>query len=350
MNVNTKPIKIKEIDINKNAIVQNILKQYAISNKTISKYLYGKELEIEVINDFLEENSIKFSDFVLLLLFRDGAITDEMAIASIHFFKKLTDDFIHERKFTFKYKNKYTKIDNLKTMDNSYKVLKLRLVMAMQIDQYWAHKGFINFQQYLKSLLNDIGVYPGGLYEEIKKVLNTSVDKSKRIKKELRKDDLNLYSASFTVSSFEKQKILNPFNNFLHKKNLNISKIVRYEMWKLELIDFETAKLDQSEVGKIERLKEYQSYKFKNIYGDMKELEGKIEKKSRETIVVIIPDNPELRQQLHGRFGTFTKNALKLYGVYPRFGVEPYNDSFKLFQNQKKLNDLLDFIEELQSN
>lgn len=350
MNISTKPKKIKEIDVSTNEAAQNILKQYNISDRKVSKYLYGKELEIKIINDFLEENHIKFSDFVLLLLYRDGAITDELAAASLYFFKKMKDVFTHERAFTFDYKQKYTKIDELNNGDNSYKVLKLRFVMVMQIDAHWAQKGFLNFQQYLKTLLNDIGVYPDGLYAEIEKNLDTSIDRSTKVKKELKEDDSNIYCASFTVSSFEKQKILNPFNDFLHKKGLNISKLVRYKMLDLKLIDFETAKLDHQDRDKIIRLKERKAYKVKNNYKDMKELKKQIEKKSRETVVVLIPDVQELKDKLKGKMGTFVKYSLKDYGVYPTFGGEPYNDSFKLFQNQKKLEDLEELLKKPQES
>ena len=46
----------------------------------------------------------------------------------------------------------------------------------------------------------------------------------------------------------------------------------------------------------------------------------------------------------------FVKYSLKDYGVYPTFGGEPYNDSFKLFQNQKKLEDLEELLKKPQES
>jgi hypothetical protein len=351
MELNTKYKKIKEIDL-KDDRVQHILKQYEISDRKINKYFYGKKLEVELIEDFLEENKIKFIDFISLLLFRDGAISDEMAIASLHHLKRMSSEFLEDRNFTFNCKNKekYTNLDAYKESEKSYKSLKLRLVMAIEIDVHWAQKGFFTFQQYIKSLMNDFGLYPDGWYEEMVKDSETNYDRSKTIKKELNEDETDIYYASFTVSSFEKQKIMIPFNDFLHKKGLNISKLIRYWMWKLNLIDFETAKLDHTDKDKILRLKDNKPYSKNLGYNSMKEMESQIDKKARETVVVLIPDDRELKEKLKGKMGTFVKYVLNQYNVYPKFGEEPYNRSFKLFQNQKKLGDLEELLKKPQES
>lgn len=350
MNLNTKYKKIKEIDIKSDNRVQHILKQYEISDRKINKYFYGKKMEVELIEDFLEENKIKFIDFINLLLFRDGAISDEMAIASLHHLKRMSSVLLEDREFTFKCKDKYTNLDAYKESEKSYKSLKLRLVMAIEIDVYWAQKGFFTFQQYIKALMNDFGLYPEGWYEEMVKDSETNYDRSKTIKKELKEDETDIYYASFTVSSFEKQKIITPFNDFLHKKGLNISKLIRCWMWKLNLIDFETAKLDHGDKDKILRLNDNKPYSKNLGYNSMKEMESQIDKKARETVVVMIPDDQELKEKLKGKMGTFVKYVLNEHNVYPKFGEEPYNRSFKLFQNQKKLLDLEELLKELQED
>ena len=170
MNLNTQYRQIKQIDFDNDETVQNILKQYDISKQKSNKVFYGRKLEIELIDAFLEENNIAFSDFIHLLLFRDGAITDEMAIATLHAFKKMKDVFVKNVEFTFEYKKKFTNsIEAYKESERGYKPLKIRTVMLLQIDSYWPNKGFMNFQQYLKALMNDFGLYPESLYEEIKK-------------------------------------------------------------------------------------------------------------------------------------------------------------------------------------
>ena len=341
MNLNT---QYRQIDFEDEA-VQNILKQYDISQRKSNKVFYGKKLELELIDAFLKENHMAFSDFIHLLLFRDAAITDEMAIATLHTFKKMKDVFVKNVEFTFSYKAKFTNsIEAYKDSERSYKALKFRTVMLLEIDNYWPNKGFMNFQQYLKALMNDFGLYPENLYEEIKKDSETIQDRSKLAKKELTADKSTLYSASFTVSKFEKDNIITPFNSWLQKKGLNISKVVRHEMLQLGLTDYESASLDKSEIKKIENLTYRKNYKYKSV----KEIEGLINKRERDTVVVLIPDSEELKETLKAKMGTFVKYVLNKYKIYPKFGEEPYNKSFKVFQSKTRLGKLKDALKSMQ--
>lgn len=347
MNLNTKYRKIRQIDFDGNETVQNILKQYDISKQKSNKVFYGKAIEIKIIDAFLEKNNIAFSDFIHLLLFRDGAITDEMAIATLHTFKKMKDVFIKDVEFTFEYKKNFTNsIEAYKESERGYKPLKIRTVMLLQIDNYWPNKGFFNFQQYLKALMNDFGLYPESLYKEIKKDSETVQDRSKLKKKELTEDKSTLYSASFTVSKFEKDNIITPFNSWLQKKGLNISKVVRHEMLQLGLTDYESASLDKSEIKKIENLTYSKNYKYKSV----KEIEGLINKMERDTVVVLIPDSEELKETLKGKMGTFVKYVLNKYKIYPKFGEEPYNKSFKVFQSKTRLNGLEEYLKSIKKS
>ena len=322
------------------------MKEFTENKARVNRLLAVRDIENEILDDFLIENGLKISQLCLTLFYRDSALSSELLTAYELSFKKVKLDFLNKKDFTFKYKKKYENLDFTKIFQEQKtktRNMKLRTLIDFEVRKYHTQKGYTSFQEYIKSLFDDIGMYPEGMFEEIKKRM--SVQK-KRVEdfnevNEKRKVEYEMYSASFTVSKYEKEKLIIPFIEYLKQRGLTISKLVRYELMENRFIQYSDLHLDDEDIAKIRKLK----YVAPKVETHIDKMEEKINKKERETIVCLIPDRADLREQMKGQFGTFVKLfVFKKYGMYPEIRTK---DTSRLFINKKKSRDIKRTIEEL---
>ena len=214
--------------------------------------------------------------------------------------------------------------------------MKLRSLVDFEVRRYHTRKGYTSFQEYIKSLFYDLGMYPDGMFHEIQKRMSKQTKRVEDFNRvnEVRKNEYNMYSASFTVSKYEKENLIIPFIMHLKEKKLTISKLVRYELFQNDFISKEDMHLDDEDIAKIRKLK----YVAPKVETHIDKVAAKINKKVRETIFSMIPDRPDLRERMKGQFGTFVKACVfKKYGMYPLIRTV---DTSTLFINGKKLKDI----------
>ena len=329
-----------------NSICAVYVKEFTENKARVNRLLAVREIENEILDDFLIENGLKISQLCLILFYRDGALSPELLTAYELSFKKVKLDFLNKKDFTFEYKKKYENLDFTKIFQEQKtktRNMKLRSLIDFEVRKYHTNKGYTSFQEYIKNLFNNLGMYPAGMFEEIKKRM--SVQK-KRVEdfnelNEKRKLEYDMYSASFTIPKYEKEKLILPFVEHLKQRGLTISKLVRYELMENRFISYSDLHLDDEDIAKIRKLK----YDAPKVETNIDKIEEKIDKKERETIVCLIPDRKELREQMKGQFGTFVKLfAFKKYGMYPEIRSK---DTSRLFINKKKSRDVKYMIEEL---
>ena len=347
--ITTKYKSFEYVDCNKDSQCAEYIKEFTENKERVNRLLAVRDIENEILDDFLIENEIKISQLCILLFFRDGALSKELLTAYELAYSKIKLDFINRNDFTFEYKKRYDQTDFTKiysTQKTKTRNFKLRSLLDFEVRKYHTQKGYTSFQEYIKSLFDDFGIYPDGMFEEIKKRMTVQKKRQKEFneKNEKRKIEYDLYPASFTVSRYEKIKLIMPFIEYLKQRNLTISKLVRYELHENNLIDYRQSHLDDEDIAKIKKLK----YVAPKIETSIEKLEEKIVKKERETIVCLIPDNKKVREFMRGVFGTFVKTfVFKKYGLYPKLRNK---NTSRFFINGKKEGDVCEKVRELSSN
>lgn len=336
----------ENINCNKNSKCTEYRKVFIQNKAKVNRLLTVRQIENEVLDDFLKENDIKISELCILLFYRDGAVNEELLTAYDLSFSRVKLDFLNRNDFTYEYKQKYNKVDFAKLFaEQKVKTrnLKLRTLIDLEIRKYYTKKGFTSFQEYMKNLFNAFGLYPEGMFEEVKRRISTQKKRYEKFDEftAISKAEKELYPASFTVSKYEKVMLINPFVEYLKRRGLSISKLVRFELMENRLISYSDIHLDDEDIAKIHKL----NYNAPKIETNIDKVEEKIKKKERETVVCVIPDKADLRENLKGSFGTFVKvYVFKKYGMYPEIRSK---DISRLFINKKKSSDFRHRLKEL---
>lgn len=341
--INTKYRHFDFVDCSQNEECKTYLKEFEQNKLQVNRLLANRDIENQVIDDFLNENNLKLTHFVYLLFYRDGAINEALLTAYSNVFKKAKLDFLNKNDFTFEYKSKYKDIDFEKVFA-SQKVktrnMKIKAVIDHEVKKHYIQKGFVSAQDYIKHLFNDFGIYPDRMWDEVKKHIKNRKESAKNFDH----DEKNigyaeeLYGASFTISKIEKEKLYDHFNEFLKANGLSVSKLVRYRLFELGIINQQDLHVDEVSVAKIKNLK----YKAPKIATHIDKIT--INKKERETIVVLLPKNERMKEFLKGSTGIFVKYfVLKHFGMYPEIRSK---DTSKLFINHTKVVGLFEKINE----
>lgn len=334
--VNTKYKTFNFVDCTKNEKCAEYEKAFHANDKMANRLLSVRDIESKVLDDFLKENNIKLRHLAILLFYRDSTIDEELLTAYKNVFKRVKLDFLNRNDFTFEYKNKYKDADFPKIFDDQKvktRNMKMKVVIDNIVRKRLLERGFDSFQDYIKHLFNDFGLYPEGMWDEVAKKINTRIKDRSDFKENTGYED-ELHSASFTVSRYEKENLIIPFIEYLKKRGLNISKLVRFELFKLGLIKEKELRLDEEDLAKIKKLK----YEAPKIESNIDKIKEKLIKKDRETIVVLIPRNEKMKEFLKGSTGVFVREfVLKEFGMYPEIRGK---DSSKVFINRKKAGDL----------
>jgi len=344
--ISTKYKTFTNTDSNENSMCAKYIDEFTKNKAKVNRLLTVRMIENEVLDDFLQENNIKISQLCVLLFFRDGAVNEELLTAYNLSFAKVKLDFLNRNDFTFEYKKKYDGMDyekifseqNVKTRN-----LKIRTLIDLEVRKYYTDKGFTSFQEYIKNLFNDFGLYPDGMFEEVEKRISTQKKRYENFDELIakKKAEYELYPASFTIPKYEKEKLIDPFIEYLKQRGLSISKLVRYELMENRFIDHSNLHLDDEDLAKIHKL----NYKAPKVEKNIEIMKEKVDKKERATIVCVIPDKQVLRENLKGYFGTFVKVYIfQKYGVYPEIRTK---DTSKLFINMKKASEVKHKIFEL---
>jgi len=344
--ISTKYKTFANTDCNENSICAKYIDEFTANKAKVNRLLTMRQIENEVLDDFLKENNIKISQLCILLFFRDGALSEELLIAYNLSFAKVKLDFLNRNDFTFEYKKKYVGMDyekifseqNVKTRN-----LKIRTIIDLEVRKYYTDKGFTSFQQYIKNLFNDFGLYPFHMFKEVEKRISTQKKRYENFDELIakKKAEYELYPASFTVSKYEKEKLIDPFIEYLKQRGLSISKLVRYELMENRFIHYADIHLDDEDLAKIHKL----NYKAPKVEKNIEIMKEKVDKKERDTVVCVIPDKQILRENLKGYFGTFVKvYVFQKYGVYPEIRSK---DVSRFFINKKKSSDFGHRLKEL---
>ncbi len=314
----------------------------------VSRALVLKETEAKFLEDFLNENNIKFGTLAMILLYRDGAMSNELISSYRQSVKKSTHQFLFIDDFSFNYKNHYENIDWNEIFANDKNKLKnfnIKFVLDKYIKEYYLAKGFVSFTQYIKALFDNLGIYPDGAYEAIKKYIRTDFvinpdekhlrdlksDKkrqlSRRTKKVLTEDDSKqYYPVSFTVKAFEKTEIVDPFISYLKDNKLSLSILTRYELVKNNLINIEEANIGKEDIKKIQQLDYHPTINGASKLWYENNLR---DSQRRATSIVFVPNNTELIKKLKGSFGTWIRHfVLKKYAAYPVINKVNVADAF----------------------
>ena len=343
MNIQTSFKVYQKINCNDNEECSWYLEKFQYmrgkQKEKVNASLSVKALEEDIINDFLDENNLKFSDLVLCLVYRDGAISDSMVTAYLQTHPKVSNNFLYFNKFSFNYKLKYnnTNFSSIfSKQKNKLKPLNMRYVLYEAIKEYYKKKGFSSYASYIKELFNSLGLYPEGAFKALKPYIRTDYildpdeehqkkleqyrkkAEKKRMKNIVSKDDQKVvHQAAFAVNKFEKTEIIDPFLAYIKQYNLNLTTLVLYELVASELISFEETHLKKEDVKKIDSLNyippSQLPYKlsYENRFNAMK--------KERSTITIYLPNNAKLIEKMKGNLGTWIKYfVLKKYNVYPK--------------------------------
>jgi len=329
-------------------LIKNKLKKLrGKNNERVNRAFSFRGFEAEIINDFLNENDITLGKLIMILAKKHGIINDEIVEVVKEELHNPNYNYITKRNFTFEYLKKYESVDyaeELEKKDIKLKSCSLLFVVDELIQQHFFKLGYKNYIHYFRYLFNKEGIYPQGLYE----VLLGKYTRSRKMKEKKvdNEKDVLYKNVSISVSKFEYDHIIKPFLEYLNKKDLTLSQLVRYELVKHGLLDFDEAHIAKKVVGKAKGLK----YKAKNTLKENREYKAKQKnEKGRLIVAVAMVNKPGLLELMKGNFGTWIKHfVLKKYGAYPKTGVG--RDASSAFINRLKLSNIIKKIEDYEND
>jgi len=327
------------------------------AKEIVASTITMKVTEHHIVKEFCNENNISLTELLLLLLYRDSAISNELLTALKDIYPRTSLKYLTKKDFTFNYKENYSQKNWDKVLEkdaNKRVSLNLKYIVNEEIKKYYKDKGYISFTQYIKDLINDLTVYPSGLYDALKAYIRTDfimnpdenhmlhLDKERERqakRRQLRTLDLNSEKvstmASLSLSIFEKEELIDPFLKYLKEQGLNLKKLIVYELMKENIYTLEETKLTKKDIVSIENL----NYKVQNPLRYKLSYENALnENKGKKSVMFSLPNSNKLKEFFKGKLGTWIKyKVFRAYSVYPIVNDE---DISTIFINQFKLKSL----------